>query len=216
MELRNKKWTEEEFLNVRKEVLASWPTGNSELLNLDVAVENLKKLPDSKNFALKLIEAKKSGKTLVQPRAGVADLDKHIELLQFLEAAGADFLPSTIDSYTRQNRYQEAENGIEEDKLDSLVTELVYYIKNEIGTMSIVNLLETRGIVFKEDSELSSKLISAVAEVYNNTPIWTLKGLTAIELENRRSTTIVKEKQPGRNDPCPCGSGKKYKKCCGK
>ena len=22
--------------------------------------------------------------------------------------------------------------------------------------------------------------------------------------------------QPGRNDPCPCGSGKKYKKCCGK
>ena len=26
---------------------------------------------------------------------------------------------------------------------------------------------------------------------------------------------IVKEKEPGRNDPCPCGSGKKYKKCCG-
>lgn len=116
MELRNKKWTEEEFLAVRKEVLASWPTGNSELLNLDVAVENLKKLPDSKNFAIKLEEAKKTGKTLVQPRAGVADLDKHIELLQFLEAAGADFLPSTIDSYTRQNRYQEAENGIEESK----------------------------------------------------------------------------------------------------
>lgn len=27
---------------------------------------------------------------------------------------------------------------------------------------------------------------------------------------------VVKEKLPGRNDPCPCGSGKKYKKCCGK
>ena len=27
--------------------------------------------------------------------------------------------------------------------------------------------------------------------------------------------TIVKEKEPGRNEPCPCGSGKKYKKCCG-
>jgi hypothetical protein len=27
--------------------------------------------------------------------------------------------------------------------------------------------------------------------------------------------TIVSEKCPGRNDPCPCGSGKKYKKCCG-
>ena len=28
--------------------------------------------------------------------------------------------------------------------------------------------------------------------------------------------TIVKEEEPGRNDPCPCGSGKKYKKCCGR
>jgi len=27
--------------------------------------------------------------------------------------------------------------------------------------------------------------------------------------------TIIKGAQPGRNDPCPCGSGKKYKKCCG-
>ncbi len=29
-------------------------------------------------------------------------------------------------------------------------------------------------------------------------------------------TTVVKEEEPGRNDPCPCGSGKKYKKCCGR
>ena len=116
MELKNKKWTEEQFLEVRKEVLATWPTGKSNLLDLDVAVENLKKVPASKNFAIKLAEAKKQGRTLVQPRAGVADLEKHIELLKFLEAAGADFLPSTIDSYTRQNRYQEAERGIEESR----------------------------------------------------------------------------------------------------
>jgi hypothetical protein len=32
----------------------------------------------------------------------------------------------------------------------------------------------------------------------------------------KRSTTIVKGKKIGRNDPCPCGSGKKYKFCCGK
>jgi SEC-C motif-containing protein len=30
----------------------------------------------------------------------------------------------------------------------------------------------------------------------------------------RRSMPIVKAPEPGRNDPCPCGSGKKYKKCC--
>ena len=33
--------------------------------------------------------------------------------------------------------------------------------------------------------------------------------------EYKRSKTVHKEKEPGRNDPCPCGSGKKYKKCCG-
>ena len=37
-----------------------------------------------------------------------------------------------------------------------------------------------------------------------------------IAKEFKKSKTVVKEKEPGRNDPCPCGSGKKYKKCCGK
>lgn len=34
--------------------------------------------------------------------------------------------------------------------------------------------------------------------------------------EQKKSTTIVKEQKVYPNDPCPCGSGKKYKKCCGK
>lgn len=34
--------------------------------------------------------------------------------------------------------------------------------------------------------------------------------------EYRRSRTVRVEKKPGRNNPCPCGSGKKYKNCCGK
>ena len=34
--------------------------------------------------------------------------------------------------------------------------------------------------------------------------------------KQKLSGTIVKGKKIGRNDPCPCGSGKKYKQCCGK
>ena len=34
--------------------------------------------------------------------------------------------------------------------------------------------------------------------------------------EQKQSTTVRKEKRVYPNDPCPCGSGKKYKKCCGK
>ena len=98
MKLRNKKWTTNEFLKVRKQVLETWPTGSSPLLNLDIAVDYLKKIPKEKNFALKLAQAKKEGRTYVQPRAGVATLKENIALLQKLEKAGADFLPSTIPS----------------------------------------------------------------------------------------------------------------------
>ncbi len=40
--------------------------------------------------------------------------------------------------------------------------------------------------------------------------------LKALYKEQKSSTTIVKEAKIYPNDPCPCGSGKKYKKCCGK
>ena len=34
--------------------------------------------------------------------------------------------------------------------------------------------------------------------------------------EQKLSGTVIKEKKVGRNDPCPCGSGKEYKYCCGR
>lgn len=116
MELKNKKWPEEVFFRIRKEVLSSWPTGSSPDLDFEVSVPFLKRIPKEKNFASKLLEFEKEGRTAVQPRAGVATIEAHIELMRYLEQAGADFLPTTIDSYTRQNRYREAENGIQESR----------------------------------------------------------------------------------------------------
>lgn len=115
--IRNKKLTEAEFLEIRTEILRGWHTGTHPDLDLKRAVEKLKKIPKEKQFAHVLKEAKKNGVTLVQPRAGVALLDKHIELLQYLQNEGhADLLPSTIDSYTRQNRYNNVEDGIKESE----------------------------------------------------------------------------------------------------
>ena len=37
-----------------------------------------------------------------------------------------------------------------------------------------------------------------------------------IEKEYKESKIVRNDHKIGRNDPCPCGSGKKYKKCCGK
>lgn len=36
-----------------------------------------------------------------------------------------------------------------------------------------------------------------------------------LELLLNPPKTVIAEKKVGRNEPCPCGSGKKYKKCCG-
>ena len=41
-------------------------------------------------------------------------------------------------------------------------------------------------------------------------------SIKELYLEQKKSGTVVKAKKIGRNDPCPCGSGKKYKYCCGK
>jgi len=113
MELYNKKIAKDEFMASRDEVLTQWPTG--ERVDLDDAMEFHKKLPAKKQFSRKLKDAKKRGETLIQPRAGVALVREHIELLTYLQDKGeADLLPTTIDSYTRQNRYKEAEDGIEE------------------------------------------------------------------------------------------------------
>lgn len=115
MKLKFAKWTEEEFFKVREEVLKQWPTGKD--VNLEEAVAYHKALPDHKSFSKKLVDAKKKGITLAQPRAGVALIEQHIELLNFLdEQGGADLLPSTIDSYTRQNKYENCQLGIEESK----------------------------------------------------------------------------------------------------
>lgn len=113
MEVKNKKWSLKHFNEVRQEVLNQWPTGRG--VNLEEAFKYHQSLPKNQVMTTKLKEALDSGTTLIQPRAGVALIDEHIELLQYLRKEGkADLLPTTIDSYTRQNRYEEAEKGIEE------------------------------------------------------------------------------------------------------
>ena len=113
MDIQNKKLSNDVFFKERQEVLTQWPTGKD--VDLEEAIAYHKAMPESRSFSKKLLEAKAAGKTLVQPRAGVPVVEEHIKLLQYLEKYGeADLLPSTIDSYTRQNRYEEGENGIAE------------------------------------------------------------------------------------------------------
>ncbi len=103
-----------EFKETRKKVLESWPTGAD--ADLDEAFQYHRKLPMNKSFPAALDDAAAEKKVLLQPRAGVALLEKQIELLQTIQDK-CDLLPATIDSYTRQNRYKNAELGIEKSRM---------------------------------------------------------------------------------------------------
>lgn len=115
MEISNKKLSTDAFFAERKEVLGHWHTGKG--VDFDEAVAYQRSIPREKRFGLKMAQAAEQYVTLIQPRAGVALYEEHIELLRFLESEGeADLLPTTVDSYTRLNRYNEAETGIEKSK----------------------------------------------------------------------------------------------------
>ncbi|MCL4516752.1 MAG: methylaspartate mutase subunit E [Firmicutes bacterium] len=115
MEIKNVRWRDDDFMAMRRDVLQQWPTGRE--VDLEEAIRFHQNLPPGKIFAQKISQAKKEGVTYAQPRAGIALLNEHLKLLAFLQdEGGADFLPTTIDSYTRQNRYNEAQNGIEESR----------------------------------------------------------------------------------------------------
>ena len=68
--------------------------------------------------------------------------------------------------------------------------------------------------------KLYFNMLDAKADYLYTLPEWddilTEEKREEIAKAYRRSKTVVKEPKIGRNDPCPCGSGKKYKKCCGK
>lgn len=68
--------------------------------------------------------------------------------------------------------------------------------------------------------KLYYNMVAAKAEWLYELPEWnnilTQERRTELYRQQKKSGTIVKDKKIGRNDPCPCGSGKKYKFCCGK
>ena len=93
---------------------------------------------------------------------------------------------------------------------DSLVT------PNPIETMD-----ENTTVSMGFDKELLYKnMVDAKADWLYGLPQWdaifSKEKQKELYLEQKKSGTVVKPHKIGRNDPCPCGSGKKYKLCCGR
>lgn len=82
------------------------------------------------------------------------------------------------------------------------------------------NLQEDSEIELNIDFEkLYFNMLDAKADYLYELPQWdgifSKEKRKEIQLKWRETKTVVNENKIGRNDPCPCGSGKKYKKCCG-
>lgn len=71
-----------------------------------------------------------------------------------------------------------------------------------------------------EPETLFYNMLAADAEYLYGLPQWEdilgIDKMKEIVKAYKKSKTVVKGKKIGRNEPCPCGSGKKYKHCCGR
>jgi len=112
------------------------------------------------------------------------------------------------------------------EEADRLVQECVVALRLGRSTSQVLQMLQEQ--LELDDAELMRGFMGALGALHNNTRQWLLKGYTPNELSPATQPTAV-TMQPaavpavqseaakdkvGRNDPCICGSGKKYKKCC--
>lgn len=127
-------------------------------------------------------------------------LSKHTENFKF----------SIKDLAEKQNTTVEFVMGFVDGINDSL--------KNPLD---LENLTAEEEITLDVDLEkLYFNMLDAKAEYLYNLPQWegifSAEKRKEIQKKYRESVMVRNENKIGRNDPCPCGSGKKYKKCCGK
>ena len=109
-------------------------------------------------------------------------------------------------------------------KYDTDLTHMVGFldgINDSLKTPNPIEEMEATTVVSLDyDLEkLYYNMCEAKADWLYELPQWddllTKEQRKEIFLAQRKSGTVVRDKKIGRNDPCPCGSGKKYKKCCG-
>lgn len=121
-----------------------------------------------------------------------------------------------------QDEYKQATNlvrvlgelfVVDKDIIKTEIEDFVIAIKNEIPLEEVMNyFLEPYEIETDEERQIFKNELFKLSKTIRR---WSLRGFTENEVEakNNKENKIIKI---GRNEPCACGSGKKYKKCCGK
>ena len=111
------------------------------------------------------------------------------------------------------------------DKFEVEVMTMVGFLDGINDSLKVQNPIEEMDenteVNLGFDKELLYKnMVDAKADLLYELPQWdeifTEEKKKELYKEQKKSGTIVKGAKIGRNDPCPCGSGKKYKHCCGR
>ncbi|AQU80211.1 hypothetical protein AJGP001_13415 [Planococcus faecalis] len=102
------------------------------------------------------------------------------------------------------------------DKVEGAAEDLQMMAEDPFSLERIIREFDRMGLKLEESGQLK-KVAELVMDMHNHTRLQINRGYTPHELfqEEKKSLLSLSEKI-GRNDPCLCGSGKKYKKCCGK
>ncbi len=165
-------------------------------------------------------------------------IPKKSELLKY---ADDEYYEKT--QYTNDLKNYLTDKCDDEETMLSLVDEIAFLAGMDADLDEITEVLETQEIIPTDLNELNV-FINIAANLKNNSRIWANKGYTPNEMmhklgrfnaPNMNSGRLAFPQMPsmpsvsaippanfnpvtktGRNDPCPCGSGKKYKKCCGR
>jgi len=84
---------------------------------------------------------------------------------------------------------------------------------NDLTKDSKIHANVDLAVLYKKMVEYGAKHLVDLPQWDN---VFTAEERDAMYKEQKSSGTVVREgEKTGRNDPCPCGSGKKFKKCCG-
>lgn len=124
----------------------------------------------------------------------------------------------------RLKQYIRKEFTSNEEVIEAAVTAITMIARvdcDKTGKTIEMMLDELAGLGFEfKDLAQVNELIKYIVGVVNTTRKWVNKGFTMQEISpyefDASTGQKVKRINVGRNEPCPCGSNKKYKKCCGK
>ena len=113
-------------------------------------------------------------------------------------------------------RYFLLEKGVYE-KLLTNPDEKVEGTVKELADKYGLTILEMAGFLDGiNDSLVNDNPIETMDENTKVNLVFDKETKHILYMEQKKSGTVIVGKKVGRNDPCPCGSGKKYKFCCGK